>query len=238
MLDNERAVKISGAMFTMQRGAGATLSRALCQYGLDLNADVHRGGSAAVARDDRDADRHRSAPEVRRRRLLDRARRPVVHPDRRGAAHVDLRQRDARRHATPDPGDGAQLVVSAARPARPGATPAACCAPTSSTRSRSCRSPLPSRHPTLLVDMDGACRAGDRRARPALPDHRDLHRRHGPEPPSQFRHRGVRAGCRHLARGVVDQLVQRLPGTARPTSGSAVTTPTASRSRAPSSCTR
>ncbi len=41
ILDNERAVKISGAMFTMQRGAGATLARALCQYGLDVNADVH-----------------------------------------------------------------------------------------------------------------------------------------------------------------------------------------------------
>jgi seryl-tRNA synthetase len=41
ILDNERAVKISGAMFTMQRGAGATMARALCQYGLDLNADVH-----------------------------------------------------------------------------------------------------------------------------------------------------------------------------------------------------
>jgi seryl-tRNA synthetase len=40
ILDNERAVKIAGAMFTMQRGAGATLSRALCQYGLDLNADA------------------------------------------------------------------------------------------------------------------------------------------------------------------------------------------------------
>ena len=42
ILDNERAVKISGAMFTMPRGAGATMSRALCQYGLDLNADVHQ----------------------------------------------------------------------------------------------------------------------------------------------------------------------------------------------------
>jgi len=41
ILDNERAAKIAGAMFTMQRGAGATLARALCQYGLDLNADVH-----------------------------------------------------------------------------------------------------------------------------------------------------------------------------------------------------
>lgn len=41
ILDNERAVKISGSMFTMQRGAGATLARALTQYGLDRNADVH-----------------------------------------------------------------------------------------------------------------------------------------------------------------------------------------------------
>lgn len=40
ILDNERATKISGAMFTMQRGAGATLARALCQYALDMNADA------------------------------------------------------------------------------------------------------------------------------------------------------------------------------------------------------
>jgi seryl-tRNA synthetase len=40
ILDNERAVKISGAMFTMQRGAGATLARALCQFALDMNADT------------------------------------------------------------------------------------------------------------------------------------------------------------------------------------------------------
>jgi seryl-tRNA synthetase len=39
ILDNERAVKISGAMFTMQRRAGATMARALCQYALDQNAD-------------------------------------------------------------------------------------------------------------------------------------------------------------------------------------------------------
>jgi seryl-tRNA synthetase len=41
VLDNERAVKVAGAMFTMQRGPGAMLVRALCQYGLDLNADAH-----------------------------------------------------------------------------------------------------------------------------------------------------------------------------------------------------
>ena len=40
ILDNERATKISGAMFTMQRGAGAMLSRALCQYALDMNSDA------------------------------------------------------------------------------------------------------------------------------------------------------------------------------------------------------
>jgi seryl-tRNA synthetase len=40
ILDNERAVKISGAMFTMTRGLGATLGRALCQLALDRNADA------------------------------------------------------------------------------------------------------------------------------------------------------------------------------------------------------
>ena len=40
ILDNERATKISGAMFTMQRGSGAALARALCQYALDRNADA------------------------------------------------------------------------------------------------------------------------------------------------------------------------------------------------------
>jgi len=40
ILDNERAVKISGAMFTMQRKGGATLARALVQYALDRNADA------------------------------------------------------------------------------------------------------------------------------------------------------------------------------------------------------
>lgn len=41
ILDNVRATKVAASMFTMQRGAGATLVRALCQLGLDRNADVH-----------------------------------------------------------------------------------------------------------------------------------------------------------------------------------------------------
>src|SRR4029079_5115737 len=40
ILDLERAVKISGSMFAMFRGQGATLQRALCQLALDRNADA------------------------------------------------------------------------------------------------------------------------------------------------------------------------------------------------------
>lgn len=40
ILDLERAVKMSGSMFTMFRGQGATLARALCQVALDRNADA------------------------------------------------------------------------------------------------------------------------------------------------------------------------------------------------------
>jgi len=40
ILDNERAVKIAGSMFSMQRRGGATLARALTQFGLDRNADT------------------------------------------------------------------------------------------------------------------------------------------------------------------------------------------------------
>jgi seryl-tRNA synthetase len=40
ILDNERAAKIAQSMWTMQRGAGATMSRALCQLALDRNADA------------------------------------------------------------------------------------------------------------------------------------------------------------------------------------------------------
>ena len=57
-------------------------------------------------------------------------------------------------------------------------------------------------------------RGDDRRARPAVPDDRDLHRRPRPEPPPQLRRRGLLAGHRHVARGVVGELVLRLPGSA------------------------
>lgn len=41
ILDVERAVKLSGSMFVMYRGLGATLVRALCQLAIDRNADLY-----------------------------------------------------------------------------------------------------------------------------------------------------------------------------------------------------
>ncbi len=41
ILDTERAVRMSGSMFVMYRGAGAALVRALIQYALDRNADLY-----------------------------------------------------------------------------------------------------------------------------------------------------------------------------------------------------
>jgi seryl-tRNA synthetase len=40
ILDLDRAVKLSGSMFTMFRGPGATLARGLCQAALDRNSDA------------------------------------------------------------------------------------------------------------------------------------------------------------------------------------------------------
>lgn len=40
ILDLERAAKISGSMFAMYRGLGATVARALCQLALDHNSDA------------------------------------------------------------------------------------------------------------------------------------------------------------------------------------------------------
>ena len=97
ILDNERAIKISGAMFTMTRGLGATLGPGAVPAGARPQRRRLRGGAPAVARVDGHADGERPAAQVRRRRLRHRARRPVVHPDGRGAAHVDVPRRDPRR---------------------------------------------------------------------------------------------------------------------------------------------
>ena len=99
----------------------------------------------------------------------------------------------------------------AARPARQGATRGACCALTSSTRSRFSPCATPEQAPDLLVEMTG--RAEALIAGLGLP-YRIIEICTGDM--GQSHHRSfdievLRAGQRRLARGVVDLVVQRLP---------------------------
>ena len=111
-------------MFTMPRGPGATLARALCQLALDRNADAFEEIRPADAGHDGHAHRHRPAAQVRRRRLRHRARRPVVHPDRRGAAHLARAATRSSTRPTCRCGSWPTRRATGARPARPAATPA------------------------------------------------------------------------------------------------------------------
>ena len=51
LLDGERAAKISGSMFTMYRGWGARLLRAMVQLSLDRNADDLAGSGDRIEAD-------------------------------------------------------------------------------------------------------------------------------------------------------------------------------------------
>ena len=214
ILDNERAAKISGAMFTMQRGAGATLSRALCQYGLDLNADafeeirppslVSTATLTATGQLPKFAD---DAYSIERDDLwcIPTAEVPLTSiyagetlddlelPIRVMAYSASYRReagsagRDTRGMLRSHEFDKVEILAFA----------------------------TPEQAPDLLVDMTGRAERAIAGLGPAVPGDRDLHRRHGPEPPPQLRHRGVRPGRRRVAGGVVDQLVQRLPGPSR-----------------------
>ena len=138
ILEPERAVKITGSMFTMYRGWGARLLRAMVQLSLDRNADAYEEVRPPTLVTHRDDDLDRPPAEVRRRRLPPRARRPLGDPHGRGAAHVARTADEVVDEAAPAaPVHGATRRASAARRARPAATPAVCCAATSSTRSSS-----------------------------------------------------------------------------------------------------
>ena len=153
ILDNERAVKISGSMFTMLRGLGRHDEPGAVPARPRPQRRRLRGDPPAVARHHGHAHRHGAAAEVRRRRLRHRARRPLVHPDGRGAAHVDRARRDLRRSRPADALHGLHAVLPPRGRARPGATPAACCAATSSTRSRSSPTPRRRRRPAVLDEL-------------------------------------------------------------------------------------
>ena len=97
ILDGERAAKIAGSMFTMYRGWGARLLRAMVQLSLDRNADAYEElrPPTLVRTDTMIATG--PPPEVRGRGVPHGARRPLGDPHRRGAAHVAAPRRGARR---------------------------------------------------------------------------------------------------------------------------------------------
>ena len=70
----------------------------------------------------------------------------------------------------------------------------------------------PEQAPALLDEMVGRAESTIAALGLPVPHDRDLRRRPRPEPPPQLRRRGLRARRGRLARGLVGQLVQRLPG--------------------------
>ena len=213
ILDNERAAKISGSMFTMLRGLGATLSRALCQLRARPQRRCLRGDPSAVAGHDRDAHGHRPAarsspttPTPSSATTCGASRRPRCR-SRRSARDEVLAEAELPMRFMAYTPCYRREAGSAGRDTRGHAARS-----TSSTRSRSSPTRRRSRRPTLLDELLGRAEALIGGARPAVPDARDLHGRPRPEPPPQLRHRGVRAGRRPVARGQLGVVVQRLPG--------------------------
>ena len=97
LLDMERGARLSGSMFPLYRGAGARLLRALTALALDHHTPAYEEIRPPTVGPDRDDGLHRPPPQVRRRRLPPRTRRPVGDPHRRGAAHLHAPGRDPRR---------------------------------------------------------------------------------------------------------------------------------------------
>ena len=97
ILDFERGAKITGARFTLYRGAGARLERALINF--DARS-AHRhawlpGGAAPLHGQSRFDAGHRTAPQVRGGPLQAGRPRVFSDSDRRGAGHQYPSRRDS-----------------------------------------------------------------------------------------------------------------------------------------------
>ena len=210
ILDPERAVKIAGSMFVMYRGLGATMNRALCQLALDRNADAFEeirpptlartdtlvatgqlpkfaDDAYHIERDDLWAIPTAEVPltSLARDEILDEADLPM-----RLMAYTPCYRREAGAAGRDTRGllrihefDKVEILAYA--------TP----------------EQAPKMHAEILARAEH-----DRRPRPRLSHRRHLHRRPGAVPPPAVRHRGLRAGLRHVAGGVVGLVVHRLPG--------------------------
>ena len=214
LLDGERAAKIAGSMFTMYRGWGARLLRAMVQLSLDRNADAYEEirPPTLVRTDTMIATGHLpkfedEAYHMERDDLW-------AIPTAEVPAHVAAPRRGARRGRPAAALHRPHLVLPArgrrrrSRHARAAARP----------RVRQGRAPrggqrrgagdrVPGGHPRPQ-------RGAAHRARPAVPDPRPLHRRPRGVGGPHLGHRGLRAGLRHVARGELGVVVQRLPGPA------------------------
>ena len=113
IFDFERAAKISGSRFAILRGDGARLQRALTSFMLDVAREHGYSEVAPPYLVRREAMvGHRAAAQVRGRGVPHR-RRPVPHPDRRGAGHQSLRGRDSRGGAAADRARRVHAVLAA-----------------------------------------------------------------------------------------------------------------------------
>ena len=181
-------------MFAMFRGAGRDPAAGRsCQLALDRNSDALRGDPAADPGAHRHDGQHRPPPQVRRRRLPPRARRPVGHPHRRGAAHLARPRRDPRRGRSADAAHGLHAVLPPRGRLGRARHPRACCACTSSTRSSSSPTRRPSRRRTCTPRSSSGPSGSIARPRARLPRPRPLHRRPRQLGGAHVRHRGLRA---------------------------------------------
>ena len=196
ILDIERAVKISGSMFTMQRRAGATLARALCQLALDRNADAFEEVRPPSLVTTETLTATGQLPK-----FADDAY-PIERDDLWAipTAEVPLTSiapgRDPRRGRPARCGSWPTRRATGARPGRPDATPGACCACHEFDKVEMFAYATPEQAPDDARRAGRPGRGDHRRAGPRLPGRRDLHRRPRPEPPPlASTSRSTRPGC-------------------------------------------
>ena len=203
-----------GSMFPLFTGQGATLVRALCQLALDRNSDaftevrpptlVRTPAMEAVGQLPKFAD---DAYHLERDDLWAVPTAEVPLTSMRANEILAEEELPVRAHGV------YALLPAGGGSGWPGhAGLAHGC--TSSTRSRSwpfaTRADAAALHQELLERAIGSIAA----LGPALPGSRHLHGRPRAVARPSVRHRGVRAGLRHVARGLVGLVVQRLPGPA------------------------
>ncbi len=145
ILDNERAVKISGSMFTMLRKQGATLSPRPLPAGARQQRRRLRGDPAAEPRQHAPRSPPRaSSPSSPTTPTPSSATTCGASPPPRCRSRPSPRASCSTKPTCPS-ASWPTRRATAARPARRAATPGACCARTSSTRSRSSPTPPPTR---------------------------------------------------------------------------------------------